>query len=231
MISVITPVFNQSTFTKQYLNDMKESLSSEDEIIIVNNGSTDNTKAILDDWNGAATLLVVDNEKNEGFAKACNQAYSVSIGNNVIFLNNDIKTKRSDWFYSLLDAIEDDSIVGYTGGYVDEKTFNFKYETQDLLKKINYISGWCVAGNRKTFERMKEDLGNEMGPFIEDFKTYFEDTYMGFQCKRLNIKMKIAIPADVVHFGKMTSRTLNTTELYLSAKAKFTKRILQERKG
>jgi len=231
MFSVVTPVFNQSTFTYQYLSDMHNSIPEGNEVIVVDNGSTDNTKDVLDKWASLMrpNLIVIHNEKNLGFSVASNQGYAASRGDKVIFLNNDIKTKHSFWHKRLLENIKDNNIISPSGGYVDEKTFAFKYETQSSYDKINYLSGWCLAGKRDTFEKMKKDLGQETGPFIEEFVTYFEDTYMGFQCKRLGIEMKVISPADIVHFGKMTSRTMNISEMYLTAKAKFTKKILEER--
>jgi len=229
MISVITPVFNQSIFTKQYLADMSDSLPAGSEVIVIDNGSIDNTQEVLSNWiRRNVKLIVIKNKENKGFSKGTNQGYVASCGDEIIFLNNDIKIKNLLWYKQLLDPLDENMIVGPTGGYVDEKTFDFKYEIQSSTCKINYISGWCLAGKRDTFEKMKKDLGQETGPFINEFVTYFEDTYMGFQCKRLGIEMKI-VPADIVHFGKMTSRTMNMSELYISAKAKFTKRIQKEK--
>ena len=65
--SIIIPVYNQSHFTKQCLTDLSY-LDSTNEIIVVNNASTDNTIEVLNKF----PVRVINNEKNLGFAKACN---------------------------------------------------------------------------------------------------------------------------------------------------------------
>ena len=102
MISIITPVFNQCVFTKQYLADMQASLSEEDEVIVVDNGSTDRTQEYLKEWEGPATLISMRNDRNFGFARSSNQGYQLCSGNIIIFLNNDIKIKNNKWYKKII---------------------------------------------------------------------------------------------------------------------------------
>ena len=229
---IITPVFNKSNFTKQYLDCMKALPPDKFEIVIVDNKSTDNTLQIVNEY-----LLFMDGigypklhlerlDENLGFAKASNIGWSKHHNCNAqIFLNNDIKTINNTWYVNLEKTIleKDKVIVGPTGGYVNNG--NFVYETNNHNRAYNYISGWCLAAYTSTFELLKNNTPDSpVGPFIEKFGTYFEDTYMGYLCNRLDVKMEI-VQCDIVHFGKITSSQLNTYALYSKAKELFLKEV------
>jgi O-antigen biosynthesis protein len=221
-VSIIIPVFNRWNFTKSCLNDLNKLPQDTHEIIVIDNGSSDKTKLLKDHFDFP---ICIRNEENQGFAKACNIAYSKSQGDIIIFLNNDIRVKNNhnNWTDIICNVINDNNIVGPTGGMVDEKNnFQFLYETNDPNKTINYISGWCLAGKRKTFDKLIED--NYAGPFSEIYgKAYFEDTHLGFMAKKLGIDLKL-VDIPVVHFGKISSNQLNTHKLYSEARQIFIKK-------
>jgi len=228
-ISIITPVYNQSFLTKQYLKDLSQ-LDENHEIIVIDNGSTDETADLLLQ---NKQVKYIRNNSNLGFAKSCNIAYAASTGDIVIFLNNDIRVKagfEKTWTNMFVEAInsvgENDFLFGATAGYLDNQ-FNFITEVdgdcsdlaEDNLNK--YISGWCLAATRKTFERFRTET---YCPFIEEFGTYFEDTYMGFEAKRLDIGMR-TLNIPVVHLKRMTSRFMVLPDMYTKARNKFIKKV------
>jgi glycosyltransferase involved in cell wall biosynthesis len=223
-ISIIIPVFNNSFLTGQCLKDLSQ-LDENHEIIVVDNGSTDDT---------ANTVLksrlakYINNGSNLGFAKASNIGYAASSGDIVIFLNNDIRVKtgfEKTWTNLFVEAInsvgENDFIFGATAGYLDNQ-FNFVKELDGSADNdMTYISGWCLAATRKTFEKFRTE---EYCPFIEEFGTYFEDTYMGFEARRLGIGMR-TMNIPVVHLKRMTSRLMVLPEMYTKARNKFIKKV------
>ena len=242
-VSILTPVYNAYRFTEQYLKELSN-LGQEHEIILVDNGSTDKTTEILAKYEEPTfhiclsdTLFVwaIKNSENKGFAVASNQAYQKATGDIIIFLNNDIKVHPNhlrDWTQTIVRAIWDnpDALVGPTGGYVDPHTYNFQYHCSSEKQKFNYLSGWCLAGRKVTFEKLRKDNGEDaIGPFY-DFGTYFEDTYMGFRATSLGISMKI-IDVPIVHFGMMTSRQMNTNKMFAEARVRFIKKMKESGYG
>lgn len=226
-LSIIIPVFNKWNFTKSCLNDLFQ-LPDDHEIIVVDNGSSDETETEtemrkLSQFN----LHYIRNNVNLGFAKACNIGAAHARAPVVMFLNNDIRVSNNhkSWTDNVLSTIEDDVLVGPTGGCVDSKNnFSFLYETKDPNKKINYMSGWCLAANYETWRKLnvpRIDFNHTPQIFSEEFGlAYFEDTDLGFRAKKKNIKFKL-IDIPVVHFGKVSSGQLNTSALYSKARQIF----------
>jgi len=78
----------------------------------VDNGSTDETGALLDAQ--PASVKIVRNEQNLGFAHACNQGAAAAATPYLLFLNNDTEPFPG-WLESLIDVMDNDSRVAATG--------------------------------------------------------------------------------------------------------------------
>ncbi len=223
-LSIIIPVFNNANFTKTALTDLIR-LKTVCEIIIIDNGSTDNTEDFICELTQRSNKIrYVRNKENLGFAKACNIGYYKSISPNVLFLNNDIKVKENheNWVELLLPYC-DEYIVGPTGGLLD-KNCNFIKETNKIEDGVFYMSGWCLAGSKKIFNRLI--INDYLGPFSEEFgKAYFEDTDLSLRATQAQIPFKIQ-DVPVHHFGKITSKKVGLSLLYPHAQKIFKEKWL-----
>lgn len=222
-ISIITPIFNKWNFTKSFLQDITQLDPSKVEVIIVDNGSSDDTaKELLAYEKQHHNLTVIRNGVNLGFGRACNLAYNISVGQDVVFLNNDIRVKKNydTWIFDLVKSCREDNLVGPTGGKIDPKNnYEFIYETMDPKRDINYLSGWCLAGKREVFDKLV--LSGEMGPFDSNtFFVFYEDTDLSFRARESGLKLEI-VPVDATHFGHVTAKSLNLNKLYNESRKKF----------
>lgn len=222
-LSFIIPVYGKLELTLSVLKDLSYLSYDNHEIIIVDNhpgNETEKALAALDLKN----LKYLRNGINS-FSLACNKGYENSIGENICFLNNDIRiTKNKDnWTDLIFDEIEknDHCIIGPYGGYIDNN-FNFKYETYDKNKKINYIGGCCLIGSRNTFKTIKENNNDEV--FSTDFKFYFEDTYLSTIAARNNIKLKL-VELPVYHIGQGSTDKRKMNETYIKSREVFIRKV------
>ncbi len=214
--SIIIPVFNKKAFTLSCLKDLSH--LKDCEIIVVDNGSTDGTK---EECEKLSNIFYIRLEKNTGFAHACNVGYQASTNDQICFLNNDIKilSNHESWISSLETTKKE--LIGPTMGLLDSNLEFIKEENKKIVDPYAYMSGWCLSSYRATWELLKLP-GNQI--FSEEFGlAYFEDTDLSFRAKQKQIEFTVAsIP--VVHYGKQTSKQLNTYELYSNAKKIFHKK-------
>lgn len=217
-LSIVIPVWNKYNFTKACVQDLLR-LSEDNEIIIVDNHSTDETQVELEK---IPRIVYQRNSENLGFAKACNIGYGLATAPNVLFLNNDIRVKSNheNWTAPLVERCAS-ALVGPTMGQLD-KNLNFVQEANKSLDGNSYMSGWCLASSKEIWEKLR--IADYVGPFSEEFGlAYFEDTDLSFRARKMGIPFEV-VQVPVVHFGKQTSKQLNTHALYNKARQIFVKK-------
>ena len=89
-VSIIIPVYNGARFIPRAIDSLLLSSLNEKEIIIVNDGSTDNTKQLLD-WyeHKYPTLIKVIHKKNEGTPKSRNYGLNFASAKYSYFMDQD----------------------------------------------------------------------------------------------------------------------------------------------
>ena len=95
-ISVILPVFNGKRFIAKAIESVLDQSLKDFELIIVDDGSTDSTREIIDSFDDERIILI--SQPNQGPGQARNSGLEVASGEYVMFLDAD------DWFCS--DALE-----------------------------------------------------------------------------------------------------------------------------
>ena len=88
MFSVIIPVFNGAKFIDNAIESVLKQTYSDWEIIIVNDGSTDNTSKVLNNYEGNDKIRVI-HQDNAGVSVARNNGVGVSKGEYITFLDAD----------------------------------------------------------------------------------------------------------------------------------------------
>lgn len=97
LLSVIIVSYNTQELTLQTINSVVESTKKSQllkdalEIIVIDNNSTDNSVPALKSLTAKLTvpLTVIENKRNDGFAKANNLGVEKATGKYIIFLNSD----------------------------------------------------------------------------------------------------------------------------------------------
>ena len=133
-ISIIIPVYNEESTILALLTKLKQLNDNADlEIIIINDGSTDKTKKIIDDR--ADLYHIVKNlEFNQGKGKAIIEGLKISTKDYVFFQDADLEYDPSDLskFISIANNFQADFIMG----------------SRFIGEKRSVIHFWHMIGNK-----------------------------------------------------------------------------------
>lgn len=97
-VSVIIPVYNVEKYLRRCLDSVVNQTYKDIEVILVNDGSPDNSKEICEEYVAKYSNIQLINQKNAGLGTARNTGLQYITGNAVTFVDSD------DWLE--LDAIE-----------------------------------------------------------------------------------------------------------------------------
>jgi GT2 family glycosyltransferase len=134
-VSIVIPLFNQAELTVRCL----ESLAAHTEegtyeVILVDNASRDGTRDLLEGLSG--NVKIVANERNLGFAAACNQGAALAATPNLLFLNNDVEALPG-WLPPLLAVLEADPAAGVVGSKLLFPDGRLQHAGVALLRRAN----------------------------------------------------------------------------------------------
>ncbi len=115
LISIVILTFNQLKYTKECVESIRKHTPEPHEIIFVDNGSTDGTvkwlkKLVTDNPN----YMLIENRKNLGFAKGCNQGIEASSGEYILLSNNDVVVTEN-WLSGMIECLNSAPDVGIVG--------------------------------------------------------------------------------------------------------------------
>ena len=88
-ISVIVPIYNVEKYLRQCLDSVIAQTFSDWEMILVDDGSTDRSGIIADEYAAADDRIAVIHEKNAGLSAARNAGIDVACGEYIYFLDSD----------------------------------------------------------------------------------------------------------------------------------------------
>lgn len=86
-ISVIIPVYNTERYLPRCLDSVLSNTYDNLEVICINDGSTDNSINILDNYKVSDERVVVINQKNSGVSAARNAGINVATGESIAFID------------------------------------------------------------------------------------------------------------------------------------------------
>ena len=117
-ISIVVPVYNVEKYLRQCLDSIINQTFKDFECICVNDGSTDKSLSILQEYANKDNRIKIIPQKNIGLAGARNTALSVASGKYVLFVDSDdyIDINLCEALYK--DAIE--AMKLYTGARDDD---------------------------------------------------------------------------------------------------------------
>lgn len=178
--SVIVPMFNEEkTIIKvlKKIHDIKKNYK-ELEIIVVNDGSTDGSKKLLDENNDLYDVLI-SYDKNKGKGHAVKNGIKSANGKYIIFQDADLEYDPIDFikFFKIIDRFEPDLIIGSRFNYSDyTKSHNIlnKYGNKFITFLFNISYNTTFTDIYSCYACFKKDLINYNDLKTEGFEQHAE---------------------------------------------------------
>lgn len=206
LVSLVIPVYNQLHYTEQCLTALNQYTDHDCEIIIVDNGSTDETGAYLT----SQKATVITNSVNLGCAKAWNQGVRASRGRVIGILNNDIVVTPG-WLTGLLTFMKQTrhGIVSPAAreGPLDYDLPQYALEFVRVCSTATRpeIYGACMLIRREVFDRI--------GLFDEGFSYGgCEDIDFLWRTQQAGFSVSMTGSVLIHHFAMVTQDAIKSTE-------------------
>ncbi len=221
-IGLIIPNLNGRRFLGPCLESIAEQTRTPDELVVVDNGSTDGSLEYL--RTNFPDVRLLEMGTNTGFSVAVNRAVESVSTDYVALLNNDTECD-SHWLASLSHALDSNPDCGFCASkmlYYDQR--HLLDAAGDLFNSTGFASkrGWLQVdtGQFDTMEPVfgacagaamyRKDWFDELGWFDEDFFAYQEDSDLSFRAQIAGISCLYVPSAVVYHHVGGTSKQSGT---------------------
>lgn len=113
-VSIIVPVYNVEEYLQECVDSLRRQTLHEIEIILVDDGSTDNSGKMLDEYANADNRIIVVHKQNGGQSTARNFGFSKSTGEYVLYVDSDdfIVTDTCEVLYKAAEENNADIVQG-----------------------------------------------------------------------------------------------------------------------
>ena len=140
LVSIIIPVYNQEKYLAETLNSVLNQTYSNWECVLVNDGSTDNSVAILQPFLTQDNRFHFINSENKGVSHARNLALKQVKGDFILFLDGDdlIHSEKIELAISNFQKDSDLSIVFNTTNYFQNTIENVLYPMNISPELLNF---------------------------------------------------------------------------------------------
>lgn len=162
LISIIVPVYNVEKYLEKCINSLISQTYSNIEIILVDDGSTDSSSQIIDDYAKKDFRIKVIHKKNGGQSEARNVGINISHGKYITFVDSDdyISIDYIEYLYCLLKKYNGDISICSVKVVNENNNKSRKEETrveiynkQQAFENLLYSQGIEVAVYAKMYEK------------------------------------------------------------------------------
>ena len=178
-ITIIVPIFNSANYLISCLDSIISQTYQNLEIILVNDGSTDSSPQIIQDYHHKDSRIKIINQKNQGLSGARNSGLKHTTGDYVTFVDSDDQINPK-MIQAMLDALQQSSadiaVCSFKEILPDNRVKGFSHNhpkqtftTEAALANMLQENGFMVSATMKLFPtRYFDDIKFPVGKLHED---------------------------------------------------------------
>lgn len=131
-ISIIIPVYNSEKYLKECLDSIVNQTFEDIEIICVNDGSTDNSLNILEEYANNDNRIMIISQENSGQGSARNNGLNNAVGEYIYFMDSD-DILETDTLKDCYNVVKGDNL-----DFVMFQLINFNENDQSYYQEFDY---------------------------------------------------------------------------------------------
>lgn len=169
-VSIIVPIYNVEKYLKRCIDSIINQSHADIEIILVNDGSTDNSLNICQLYAQQDSRIIILNKENGGLSSARNMGLDYAIGEYIMFVDSDDWIRKDAVELLLNDIINTHATMAiglnkkcseYTySPQIDQKSEIIdKNQAITRMLKGEWISAWAKLYHKSIFHNIRFPLG------------------------------------------------------------------------
>ena len=199
--SVIIPNLNGAGWLRDSIESIWAQTEQDFELIVIDNGSTDESLAIARSYCGRDRYTLIENADNTGFSHAVNQGIAIAKGEYAVLFNNDAFAEP-DWLAELIRTADADpkifavsslmlryyepELADDAGDYVT--LLGFACKRGDGLRASRYTKPCRIFSACGGAALYRKSILDEIGVFDELFFAYYEDVDLSWRANSYGYK-------------------------------------------
>ncbi len=222
-VAVVILNYNGEQYLKQFLPAVLASTYSNLQVIVADNGSTDNSINVL--IQNFPSVTILKNNQNLGFAGGYNWALKQVESDYYVLLNSDVQVVKN-WIEPIIELMENDASIaacqpkiksfhqptmleyaGASGGWIDAfgypfsrgRVFDIVEEDKnqyDTIEPVFWASGAAMF--------IRSNIFHEAGGFDDYFFAHQEEIDLCWRIQLLGYQIKVCPSSVVFHVGAGT---------------------------
>lgn len=186
LISVIIPVYNVYDYLRKSIESVLNQTYEELEVILIDDGSTDLSGNVCDEYKNRDERVKVLHQKNAGLSAARNSGLNIADGQYVFFLDSD-DWLETDCIETLYELILKYQVSIAQGGESEAEEQEASMDSKSFLLSANYRT--MAWGKLYSMEECRDKLFFPVGKIHEDeavvYKVIYEAKRIAFTSKHL----------------------------------------------
>ena len=219
-LSIVLLSYNSRDYLERFIPILLKHTPSQHEIVVVNNGSTDDTETFLNE--NYPHLRVVKIEKNKGFTNGYKESLKQIQADYYCLLSSDVEVSEN-WTEPIMKVFQEDPNVavcqpkikswhkrnefeyaGASGGFLDKYGYLFCrgrlfYSVEEDTGQYNDITEIFWASGACFF--IKSEVYHSIGGLDDDFYAHMEEVDLCWRIKNAGYKVMAVPSSEVFHVG------------------------------
>lgn len=177
-VSIVVPIYNTEKYLDRCLTSIINQTHKNLEIILVNDGSSDNSLAIMNKYKDMDNRIIIINQENQGAGEARNTGLKIATGDYISFIDSDDYIDVT-YVSELLKAIKKNDAYSYCNVLIKDKV-------KEISELENYLFMNQMTGGKLCNLKYVRGIAFPKYHYCDDLMFYYKLLSSERSCTKVN---------------------------------------------